>query len=110
FGYGVERRRAQGKLIAALAPACARHPPRGSAALDLCMVASGRVDAHFEHGLNPWDWAAGALIASEAGARVHLPGPDVGGASGEVVLAVAPGIADELEAVMRSVGAYAPIP
>ncbi len=110
FGYGVERRRAQGKLIAALLPHVRDIRRVGSAALDLCMVASGRVDAHFEHGLNPWDWAAGALIASEAGARVHLPGPDVGGASGEVVLAMAPGIADELEAVMRSVGAYAPIP
>ncbi|MBM4576078.1 inositol monophosphatase [Rhodococcus hoagii] len=90
FGYGVERRRAQGKLIAALLPHVRDIRRVGSAALDLCMVASGRVDAHFEHGLNPWDWAAGALIASEAGARVHLPGPDVGGASGEVVLAMAP--------------------
>ena len=47
----------------------------GSAALDLCMVAAGRLDAHYEHGLNVWDWAAGALIAAEAGARVQLPEP-----------------------------------
>ena len=45
----------------------------GSAALDLCMVAAGRLDAYYEHGLNVWDWAAGALIAAEAGARVLLP-------------------------------------
>ena len=45
----------------------------GSAALDLCMVAAGRLDAHYEHGLHVWDWAAGALIAAEAGAQVQLP-------------------------------------
>jgi myo-inositol-1(or 4)-monophosphatase len=42
----------------------------GSAALDLCAVADGRVDAFFEAGMHEWDWAAGALIAREAGARV----------------------------------------
>lgn len=42
----------------------------GSAALDLCYVACGRVDAYFEYGLSEWDIAAGALIAQEAGAIV----------------------------------------
>ena len=42
----------------------------GSAALDLCYVACGRVDAFWEFGLRPWDVAAGALIVSEAGGRV----------------------------------------
>jgi myo-inositol-1(or 4)-monophosphatase len=42
----------------------------GSAALDLCAVALGQVDAFFEWGMHEWDWAAGALIAREAGARV----------------------------------------
>ena len=40
----------------------------GSAAIDLCDVACGRLDAYYERGLNPWDLAAGALIAREAGA------------------------------------------
>ena len=40
----------------------------GSAALDLCFVACGRLDAFFEMGLNPWDMAAGLLVAQEAGA------------------------------------------
>lgn len=40
----------------------------GSAALDLCAVAAGRVDAYVEEGLNPWDMAAGGLVATEAGA------------------------------------------
>jgi len=43
----------------------------GSAALDLCALAAGRVDGYVEEGLNPWDMAAGALVATEAGARVE---------------------------------------
>jgi myo-inositol-1(or 4)-monophosphatase len=39
----------------------------GSAALDLCAVAAGRSDAHWELGLSPWDVAAGALLVLEAG-------------------------------------------
>ncbi|QBJ98265.1 inositol monophosphatase [Rhodococcus sp. ABRD24] len=106
FGYGAERRRAQGRLIGEVLPHVRDIRRIGSAALDLCMVASGRVDAHFEHGLNPWDWAAGSLIAEEAGARIHVPAPDTRSAAGEVVIAMAPGIADELEAVFRAAGVF----
>jgi myo-inositol-1(or 4)-monophosphatase len=42
----------------------------GSAALDLCCVASGRFDGFWEFNLNPWDTAAGVLIVEEAGGRV----------------------------------------
>ena len=42
----------------------------GSAALDLCYVASGRYDAFWEFNLNPWDTAAGVLIVEEAGGKV----------------------------------------
>ena len=42
----------------------------GAAAVDLCHVACGRVDAYYERGLAPWDLAAGELIAREAGAVV----------------------------------------
>lgn len=49
----------------------------GSAALDLCYVASGRFDAFYEESLKAWDVAAGALIVEEAGGRVT-------GTSGEV--------------------------
>jgi myo-inositol-1(or 4)-monophosphatase len=42
----------------------------GSAALDLCYVAAGRLDGYWELGIHTWDFAAGALIASEAGAAV----------------------------------------
>jgi myo-inositol-1(or 4)-monophosphatase len=43
----------------------------GSAALDLCSVACGRLDAYVEEGLHPWDMAAGGLVATEAGARLE---------------------------------------
>jgi len=47
----------------------------GSAALDLCAAAAGRIDAYYERHLNPWDHAAGGLVAAEAGLVVTgLPG------------------------------------
>ncbi|HZQ31771.1 MAG TPA: inositol monophosphatase family protein, partial [Mycobacterium sp.] len=70
----------------------------GSAALDLCMVAAGRLDGHYEHGLNIWDWAAAALIAAEAGAVVTLPQSDGPG----LTLAAAPGIAAALRDLVES--------
>ncbi|WP_312169668.1 inositol monophosphatase family protein [Microbacterium sp.] len=42
----------------------------GAASLDLAYVAAGRLDGYFERGLKPWDFAAGALLVSEAGGRV----------------------------------------
>lgn len=42
----------------------------GSAALDLCYIACGRTDAYFEPDLKPWDYAAGCIIAEEAGGVV----------------------------------------
>lgn len=51
---------------------CACHDVRrlGSAALDLCWVAAGRLDGYWEQNLNPWDVAAGTLILTEAGGKV----------------------------------------
>jgi myo-inositol-1(or 4)-monophosphatase len=45
----------------------------GSAAIDLCLAAEGRVNAYYERGLGVYDWAAGALIAEEAGLQVLRP-------------------------------------
>src|SRR4051812_19031993 len=67
FGYRVEQRRAQGEVVAALLPRVRDIRRFGSSALDLCAVAAGRLDAYYELGLKPWDHAAGALIAAEAG-------------------------------------------
>ena len=67
FGYQVEQRRAQGAVVAALLPRVRDIRRHGSSALDLCSVAAGRVDAYYELDLKPWDHAAGALVAAEAG-------------------------------------------
>ncbi len=70
FGYASGRRQVQGEIIAALLPQVRDIRRGGSAAVDLCSVAAGRLDAFFERGLNYWDYAAGGLIAQEAGATV----------------------------------------
>jgi myo-inositol-1(or 4)-monophosphatase len=70
FGYDSGRRRVQGEVVAALLPHVRDIRRGGSAAVDLCSVAAGRMDAFFERGLNYWDYAAGGLIAREAGALV----------------------------------------
>jgi myo-inositol-1(or 4)-monophosphatase len=70
FGYDAGRRKVQGEVVGALLPRVRDIRRRGSAAVDLCMVAAGRVDACYERGLNYWDYAAGGLIAREAGAVV----------------------------------------
>ncbi|OBJ24202.1 inositol monophosphatase family protein [Mycobacterium colombiense] len=107
FGYSRQRRAAQAALLARMLPVVRDVRRIGSAALDLCMVASGRLDAYYEHGLQLWDRAAGALIAAEAGARVVLPAPGVNGAG--LALAAAPGIADELLAVLERFNGLDPI-
>jgi myo-inositol-1(or 4)-monophosphatase len=107
FGYSRQRRAAQAALLARMLPVVRDVRRIGSAALDLCMVASGRLDAYYEHGLQVWDRAAGALIAAEAGARVVLPASGVNGAG--LALAAAPGIADELLAVLERFDGLDPI-
>jgi myo-inositol-1(or 4)-monophosphatase len=67
FGYRVEQRRAQGAVVAELLPRVRDIRRFGCASLDLCAAAAGRVDAYYELDLKPWDHAAGALVASEAG-------------------------------------------
>lgn len=110
FGYSRRRRATQATLLARMLPVVRDVRRIGSAALDLCMVGAGRLDAFYEHGLQVWDSAAGALIAVEAGARVLLPAPNgsVGGTG--LVVAAAPGIADELLAALERFNGLEPIP
>ena len=82
----------------------------GAAAIDLCLVAEGAVDAHYEHGLSPWDWAAGGLIAAEAGALVITPSAGSRADAGDVTLAIAPGLAQSLHALLDDCGALEPLP
>jgi len=81
FGYAVPRRVVQGEVVGALLPQVRDIRRNGSAAIDLCSVASGRVDAYYERGVNHWDYAAGGLVATEAGALLGgLAGKPAGAA------------------------------
>ncbi|WP_106177007.1 inositol monophosphatase family protein [Prauserella shujinwangii] len=104
FAYQVRRRARQARLMAGVLEHVRDIRRAGAASLDLCAVAAGWHDAYFEHGLNRWDWAAGALIAAEAGAVVSLPGedPQLGA---DATLAASPAVASALRAVLVDCGA-----
>ncbi|MDQ1428155.1 MAG: monophosphatase [Acidimicrobiaceae bacterium] len=69
FSYLPERRETQARVVSHVLPRVRDIRRFGAAALDLCWVAAGRVSAFYELGLQPWDLAAGVLIATEAGAE-----------------------------------------
>lgn len=70
FGYVAQRRRAQARVLAEVLPQVRDIRRIGSAAMDLCTLANGGLDAYYERGLKPWDLAAASLVAQEAGATV----------------------------------------
>jgi myo-inositol-1(or 4)-monophosphatase len=103
FAYDPARRGRQGAVVAELLPQVRDIRRMGAAALDLCSVASGRVDAYYEVGLSVWDLAAGALIAQEAGARLGaIDGGPVRPAS---VLVAHPDRFDALRTLLAELGA-----
>src|SRR5690606_32090035 len=90
FGYAADRRAWQAAVLADLLPEIRDIRRMGSAALDLCRVAEGSVDAYYERGLNAWDLAAGWISATEAGGQVSgtgngMPGKDMVVASGNAL-------------------------
>lgn len=101
FGYRAEIRSAQARIVSSVLPTIRDLRRLGAAALDLCQVAVGRVDAYYEQHLNPWDMAAGELIAREAGALTSdfdggMPRP-------EEIIAATPGIHGPLRDLISSV-------
>ena len=70
FGYHPARRAHQARVLAGLAERIRDIRRFGAAALDLCLAAEGIVDGYYETGLNAWDMAAGALVATESGLAV----------------------------------------
>lgn len=101
FSYERARREHQGRVVAELLPSVRDLRRIGSCALDLCMVAAGRLDGYYEDGVQRWDWAAGALIAAEAGAQLRLPSDPAG--SG-LVVAAAPGIGADFQDLLQRCG------
>jgi myo-inositol-1(or 4)-monophosphatase len=70
FGYDAGRRAHQAQVLTQVLPKIRDIRRLGSAAIDLCLLADGSIDLYYERGLNPWDMAAGAVVATEAGAVV----------------------------------------
>ena len=94
FHYEARVRELQAEVFSGLIPRVRDIRRGGSAALDLCWAAMGRVDAYAEHGVREWDVAAGGLICSAAGLEVDLlptPGWPVGMAAGEAGVVAALG-------------------
>lgn len=106
FGYSAERREQQGRTVARLVGRVRDIRRCGAAALDLCAVADGRLDGYYEMGLGPWDYAAGWLIATEAGRVVsgwNIQAPSSAGVvagAPEVHAALRGWLADDPDAVL----------
>ncbi len=95
FAYDESFRSVQAELLTRVLPRVRDIRRAGAAALDLCLVAAGRVDGYYERGLQEWDWAAGSLVVTEAGGRLErLEGEPMG------LLAATPAIADDLLALV----------
>ena len=92
FAYARATRAEQAAVLLRLLPAVRDIRRGGSAALDMCWAAAGRVDAYFERGTAPWDRAAGILVAREVGLRTELVG--------DLVWVAHPRIADDLLALI----------
>jgi myo-inositol-1(or 4)-monophosphatase len=90
FSYRPETRREQAEQLTGLITEVRDVRRLGSAAVDLCLVACGRLDIYYEQHLNSWDAAAGELIAREAGAITS----DFVGATArpDELIAAAPGV------------------
>ena len=94
FSYSPKRRALQAELLTAVLPQVRDVRRIGSAAMDLCGVGSGRLDAFYESGLNRWDVAAGLLVATEAGATSF--GFQGAPPDGRLTAVAAPGVAEPL--------------
>jgi myo-inositol-1(or 4)-monophosphatase len=105
FGYDPAMRARQGAVAARLLPRVGDLRRLGAASLDLCSVAAGRLDAYFEAGLNPWDYAAGGLLAAEAGCVASgLRGRPAGN---ELYAVAGPGLATQFFGLLEELGADA---
>ena len=105
FSYEAAQRTRQGAVVAQVLGRVRDIRRGGTAALDLCHVAAGHVDAYWELDLSPWDYAAGAVIAREAGAEVEFP-PAAHG-HGPAVVAAHSSLMPALLKLLRETGALA---
>lgn len=103
FGYLTGRRRAQARVLVDLLPRVRDLRRIGSAALDLCAVADGTLDAFYERGLHAWDMAAGLLVLTESGGGAcGLRGAP---ASADMMVAGAPPLLEDLAGLLEALDA-----
>ena len=102
FSYEPAVRTAQAERLQAVIGRVRDIRRSGAAAVDLCSVACGRLDAYYESGLAPWDHCAGSVIAREAGARVELV--DEHPLPGTLVIAAHPSRWDDFVTLLRDAG------
>ncbi|MGD1223698.1 MULTISPECIES: inositol monophosphatase family protein [Streptomyces] len=104
FNYVAEVRAHQADVARQLIPLLRDIRRSGSAAVDLCDVAAGRLDGYYERGLHPWDLAAGDLIARESGALTGgRPGERP---AGDLAIAASPGVFEPLQRLLEDFGAW----
>jgi fructose-1,6-bisphosphatase/inositol monophosphatase family enzyme len=99
FSYDAGRRAEEAAILTRLLPACRDIRCMGSAALNLCWVGCGRLDGFYERDLKVYDYAAGALIASEAGAMTEHPSNN----GTDLMIAAGPDIFDSLRRLVEAV-------
>jgi myo-inositol-1(or 4)-monophosphatase len=103
FSYDAAWRTRQAEIVTEVLPRVADLRRLGAASLDLCFTAAGWLDAYFEVGLNPWDHAAGGLIAREAGCLTSgLRGRPAGR---QMYAVTSPGLADDFFGLLERAGA-----
>jgi myo-inositol-1(or 4)-monophosphatase len=105
FSYTADRRAQQAAVLAYILPRVRDIRRLGSAALDLCAVAAGRLDSYYEAGTQAWDRAAGLLVAAEAGCWVGGHGDDP--PSAELSATAAPAIAADFRRLLAEAEATA---
>jgi myo-inositol-1(or 4)-monophosphatase len=103
FSYSAAVRARQAALLVDLLPRVRDIRRLGSAALDLCALAAGRLDAYYEAALNPWDRAAGELVAREAGCVLGGPADEV--PTRDLVWGAAPGLAGQFGPLVAELSA-----
>jgi len=96
FMYTPEGRAMEATYVARLLPAARDIRCMGSAALNVCWVGCGRLDGFYQRSMQYWDFAAGEIVAREAGAAISGPEAD----KDELMVVSAPGIHAELRSVV----------
>ncbi|HAM22691.1 MAG TPA: inositol monophosphatase [Actinobacteria bacterium] len=107
FGYASTQRSFQAEILRSLLPEIRDIRRAGSAAVDICWVADGKIDAAYEKGLNRWDYLAASVVATEVG--VVVAGLDGRGPSADLTIAANPILFAKLHDRLKQLGADQPV-